>query len=226
MRECPAIAAAEIERLRSNGIQPTLDEMAWLMSLGERVESPPAATNPLLGAVPVVAGCEPFFRLTCQARWWLSLAREWFAGVAIAHALGYAYRHGRTPGAFDALVTPAAAQRAVAEWRRRLPITDDELMDAIDRLVDNDAPARPGEEPSEENHAQRVAQAEAISGIPVDAWKLRTQDELYAVIIEGLRLAGQYGGGDTTDAARHSESALVDLMVAAAEIEKRHRDGK
>jgi len=219
MRECPAVARQEIERLETRGHKLTLDDLAWLMSLGERVENPPAAVNPLTGAVPVVAGCEPFYCLTNQAHWWLDLSRNWFDGLDVAYAMGFAHRFARQSGAFDGLLTRAAAREAVREWGKSLSCTIDELLEAISRLRKSDAPARQGAAPYDAGRA--VAMAEAATGITRDDWATRTPDEMHAATFEALKLASEHGPGDVDEAASHSREALVDLLNAVREIESR-----
>ncbi len=219
MRECPAVARQEIERLQERGYRLSLDDLAWPVSLGERVESPPAAVNPLTAAVPVVAGCEPFFRLTNQAHWWLDLSRDWFEGLDVAYAMGFAHRFGRTAGAFDGLLTRSDARAAVHAWGKSLSCTIDELLEAVSRLRTSDAPARQGAAPYDAGRA--VAMAEGATGITRDQWATRTPDEMHAATFEALKLASEHGTGGESDAATHSREALVDLLNAVREIEAR-----
>ena len=222
MRECPAVAKAEIERLQSKGINPTLDEICWLASLGRKVEQPGRVANPLLSAVPVVAGCEPFYELTNQALWWLSLAAEWFCGLSKCHLLGYAHRHARIPGAFVSLATRRAAVDAVSQWRDGLAITDAEIMDAVERLADNDAPERPLAQDSKTSHSEQLARAIALTGLPRDYWETATPEEMGRVLCESIRIAGAGSGVDMDMTAMESGEALRDLLLAVMEIEKRH----
>lgn len=221
MRECPAVARAEIERLQAKGISLTLDDLAWLMSLGRRVEHPDRYVSPLLAAVPVVAGSEPFYPLTNQAAWWLAIAAPWFGGNGLCHVLGYAHRHARLPGHFEALCTPKAAAEAVLSWRRGLTITDVEIMAACERVADNDAPARPdhgGPDP----HCEMLARAVAMTGLPRDYWATATPQELSDVVCEGIKLAGIGAGADLQVEAHASAEALRDLLLACQLIEARH----
>lgn len=220
MLECPAVAVAEIERLQAKGYRLTLDEIVWLASLGERVENPRRAASPFLAGVPVVAGCEPFFRLTNQASWWLELAKDWFPPHELGNALAFAHRFGRTQHAFDGLLQPGAARQAVHSWHESLTCTDDEMLDALDRLIASDAPHRPAGR--QQDQCRTLAQAEAITGIKREDWATRTPEEMHAAIIEGLKAFAEHGTGEADEIASASREALADLSFASEEIERRH----
>ena len=192
MRECPAVASDEIERLQAKGIRLTLDQICWLASLGLKVEKPQGRLNPLLEAAPVVAGSEPFFPLTNQAGWWLELAAGWFDGLSVCHMLGYAHRFGRIAGAFDSLTTKAAAIVAVAEWRNKLPITDGEILAACERLNGSDAPHEDMDgERETPNYGEYIARAVLATGFPREKIATMTQAETLEVIRQAHIMAAQ-----------------------------------
>jgi len=218
MRSCPDVTKMQIKKLQNKGITTTLDQIAWLISLGWKVENPNGSTNPLHGAVPVVAGCERLFPLTNAASWWIDLCQRggWFGDdVGMLRAIAFAHAHGRQRGVFADLVTKRAAVDAVNNWSRGLTCTDVELAQAITILADNDAPAN-GEDT---DNAWLMARVEAATGISRDHWETRTIDDAILALLASAEHSANMAGADVDIAAEQSKAAFVDLIRAVAEIE-------
>jgi hypothetical protein len=110
----------------------------------------------------------------------------------------------------------------VSQWRDGLAITDAEIMDAVERLADNDAPERPLAQDSKTSHSEQLARAIALTGLPRDYWETATPEEMGRVLCESIRIAGAGSGVDMDMTAMESGEALRDLLLAVMEIEKRH----
>jgi len=215
MRRAPDIARQQIKLLEKAGVVLTLDQIAWLLSLGQRVEQPRTATNPLNGAVPVVAGCDAFFPLTCAAAWWLDITSDWWESETMQlYAMGFAHAVGRTAGAFDNALTPKAAVDAVAKWRQSCTCTIAEIAEAIVRLAANDAP----DDGSEADFGDILAKAEGATGIPRREWETRGLNEAVAAILAAIEMHAASAGAEVDAAAQHSKQAFADLIRATEEI--------
>ena len=104
--QCPELARSEIELLRADGIEPTLDELAELFELAKRVESPFARTNPIASRAPIAVGSSNLrlWPLSLRAEAWLEqhAAKLSTFGAAL---VGYAAAFGREPGTLESLAT-------------------------------------------------------------------------------------------------------------------------
>ena len=232
MRECPDIAKVEIRRLRAKGIEPSLDQIVWLASLAERVTKPERLGNPLLAAVPVVAGSEPFYELTNHACWWIDIAHDWFSGLSICHMLGYAHRYSRVPRHFEALCTEDSAREAVSKWRDGVSLTDAEILDAVSRWTNNDEPDDPREQDQDEETdgestaGQTMALALAVSGITRAEFEAMTPAESSEIVKQAIIFGTDSSQVGTRNAADASARAMQKLTWAINEIQQAHERGK
>ena len=142
------LAKGDWEELRSQGLNPTIEDFDRLNQLAIRLkdgDETTCANFPRVGW----AGDIPFFEPTIQAF-------AWYHGVAIRFASdadtentfwAFALAHARERGAFDALQTCEAIETAVGEWASTLPVTRDEVLRACRyaaRGFDDADPARVG----------------------------------------------------------------------------------
>ena len=142
-----ALAREDWEDLRAEGLAPTLEDFDRLNQLALRLTDgaeTTAANFPRVGW----AGDVPFFEPTFQAfAWFHGFARRAAAdGETEGTLWAFALAHARVPRFFDALTTPEAIDRAVAEWAASLPATRDEVARACRwaaRGLDDAEAARP-----------------------------------------------------------------------------------
>jgi hypothetical protein len=221
MRECPAVARAEIERLQAKGLSLSLDEICWLASLGERVENPAGRSNPLALGVPAVAGSKLLWPETIQALAWLDAVSGWFSASDSVFCLAFALSEGRNIGAFDGLYCETEARQAVECFKQSCNCRPAELLAAV-RLVSGDAPAKPDTGKQRPTIREMALEFEYLTGRRPDDVATATVDELNYI----CRLAEKYNNPQAAKSFDGSRDKLLDLLRAVMEIEARHNGGK
>jgi len=173
------LAEAEIQGLKTAGIEPTLDECIWINDLARKVDNPDGGSTTAAGE-PVQAGNVWLWPFTIQARIWYVRVCSWFDDVQDSNAvLAYALAHSRIDGAFEKLNTYAAIKQTCLPWYGSLACTDDELIQAIDAVISTGVEDLREHEKSESgSESQRgwmdiVAFLVHQTGIPPEAWTTR-----------------------------------------------------
>lgn len=125
------LAQGDWEDLRAEGLNPTLEDFDRLNLLALRIKEgaeTTCANFPRIGW----AGDVPFFEPTIQAfAWYYTYAVRAAANAETEDTLwAFALAHAREPHFFDALVTPAAIDKAASKWAASLPVTKGEVVRA------------------------------------------------------------------------------------------------
>jgi len=132
------VAKEGVFRLRGQGIEPDLDDVAALHELGKRVERNEGAPSLSVLGNPVRAGNCTLWPLTIGAEQWLNgRALPWFEGNGTLefYACAFAYAMARTPEVLIELVEAKQAAKVVEAWAGDCSATRDELSDALDKLL-------------------------------------------------------------------------------------------
>jgi len=151
MNHLSELAEAEINDLRSRGIEPTLNEMIWINDLARDVVAKGRRSRNM--GVPFRAGNVWLWPFTIQGQEWYSVAMNWseadteFSTLVLAYALA----HGRNPEAFSFIYEYNEAKKAISAWKEKLGCTYGELCEAvIEVLPDNDTIELSSDEEAEE----------------------------------------------------------------------------
>lgn len=219
---CPDLARIEIETLRADGIEPTLDELTELIELGRRAECPHGRTNPVASRAPIRAGVDGprLWPLTLQAEAWI----EQHAGkleTLGAALVCYASAIGREPGAFDGLATWRDIGDAVREWAAGLTCTADDLADAADRLTGGQEPeTAPGDPDARADIEDMLAALVVESGQPIEYWLAHTSAEFVAAL-DAVASKRAASAGMARKDMDESAQAMRNLMWAAKRVRDR-----
>jgi len=175
----PHITQSELADLRSDGIEPTDEEILWLVDLGRQVENPAGRVNYALAGVPIRCGN--------LVLWPASIASsEWFDEVACnlfhtrlmqTYCLAFALVNARNPEiAWDELTSYAECKRVINRFALRCRCTVPELNAAICRII----PAMEAVHPVMRRKQKRgprgpglVASLVATTGLQADYWERR-----------------------------------------------------
>jgi hypothetical protein len=222
MRRVPDIAAAEIARLRADGIDPSDDDIVWLSSLGRRVHCPrgltPEAADIRYGVR--LSNGERLAGLTVAASDWLARWRDMWPEGEDIYPTAFALRSGVD---FDELDTASKVVNSVADWRAGLNVSIDELVGAVERMLGVDSPSPEREEDDEPTDTESVIETlVAATGLPAEYWRDKTWAHVAGVnrgLTHWASMIGQYGG-DGID-QRESKQALTELAMAIDEIRRR-----
>ncbi len=226
MRRCPDIAQSEIEALRDDGIEVTLDDIVWLASLAYKVEFPGGkSVNPLIHNAPVTVGNLELYPLTIQGSMFMDLVatEKWCRERDYIEMLAWILSAGQEPGAFDGINTRGKFRRALAEFKRDCTASLDNLASAVALIIDDDAPEEPGKERATVNYREFLGSLEAASGQPVTDWLTRTGDEAREVIRQAYGI--HHGFDNDNDQRQQIREATRDMIRAVNEIRERHRGG-
>ena len=223
MRECPACARAEIDRLAAKGVTLDYDDVVWLASLGEKVEKPARRVNPFIARSPVTAGNVTLYEMTIQGGMFLDFvnSEKLAPDYEYIPLLAWLLANGREPDFFQQFAGTRQLRRELARFRANCTATMAELADAVDRMIDDDVPERDMPERIKLDYSDYLASLEAASGQPGAAWETRTSREANAVVRHA------YGLRHGSESDRESEKAEVrenmkNLLAAVREIERRH----
>ena len=221
MREVPAVAAAEIERLRADGVVVTDDDVVWLASLGRRVECPN-------GETPEAVGIRYGIRLsdgtimrpqTIGASAWLDRFGDVFGGDNSAYIVAFALCHPLE--VLQSFGNASDVVDAVNDWRAGLAVTYDEMCDAMARILDGDAPPRTENDDEPESTESKLAKLVAITGLPFEYWEQQTWARAGAVDSGAFRWAMMLSPFGENARQSESREALRDLLRAIIHIRER-----
>jgi hypothetical protein len=228
MQKCPEIARGEIEALRADGIEPTLDEMARLMHWGALVECPAGRVGPQPEDAPVELAGRVLWPLSMAADAWLDTVRQWLPGALTLAAFGLAAERSREPDGFVDLYSRKAALAAVERWCATFAGSQSQLTRALTRLVPEllpsaELPADPAEDapllPSDPDLAQMVA----ATGLPAEYWLQHTSRH-YLAVLRAIRAERELDAG--IPQPEPSKEPQRQLLCVVALIRKRATDGR
>ncbi len=233
-----------IDRLRKDGVEPTVEEIIWLYELCKEDIFPGCDEPPCFLVPPVVLGntrCELWlWEPTINALSWLEECAErwWPAGDDLAPAL-FAYHHSNPADRFDfrELGDRRSTVRLVNRWYRKLRFTREELIWAYKRLSrihddgyetirmnpacisrrDSDTPLEWGEV---------VAGLSAIYQMPPEHFVCMNQSQVISLwnSSDKTPIAAMLGGGQGGTGARKSAGgkSMLALEAAVRHIKERH----
>jgi len=167
MSHVPDIVAAEIEKLRAAGIEPTLEELAQLLYWGRRVENPAGEVSPLIEDAGIVVGRHVLRPLSVQAEHWMSAVQQWMGNRLLPYAYAFAAEAGREVGAFDGLYNRRAAVDVVDAWRRRCAEPIEFIRNAVDRLIGEPLPSDSVTVTETGDFSNAIADPDDAGAIPV-----------------------------------------------------------
>lgn len=125
-----SLAKAEIEKLESEGIKPTPEDVVELNALGWAIHTP--ETRRLLSrGRPIPLGSHWLWPLTMRAVEWMK--ENGYPLDTITPAMGYAMAHGRSEG-HELDTTGRQADKAVKGWFRSLRVTRNEFVEAVQQV--------------------------------------------------------------------------------------------
>lgn len=224
MQRCPTSTAAEVELLRADDIEPTLDELARMFHWGSLVECPAGRVGPQPEDAPVEVGERILWPLTMAADAWLDTARQWIPDTLIPAAYGLAAERGRDPGAFDALRTRRAALAAVNLWSQTFSGTASQLVRALERIVptlrpSDTEPTPPEYDPPLLSPSFDLAPLVAATGLPLEYWQTHTSRH-YIAVMDAIESAAASEAGVSID-RDPSKEAYQQLLCVVAQIRRR-----
>lgn len=230
MIECPDITQDEVSRLRSRGIEPSLNELAELIEWGRRVERPPLRTNPLLARAPVAVGCSGLLLppLTVQAELWMDHALQWFTSRTHVYAIAMAAAIGNKAGAFDGLYRQADGVAAVSTWAKACPARYEELADAVDIILGNEPdPPKRNEDDASTDFGAIIADLAVGTGQTADYWLTRIGPEFRAAVTAVYRAAAMNSGSEFKSGGDdESINAMRGLLQTVGRIRERAAHGQ
>lgn len=139
------VAKNGIERLRRQGIEPDLDDIACLHDYGTRLEHPPGAPSLSVLGDPVKVGNVILWPWSIGAeRWFRERAQRWFSAIPEMelYAMAFSFAMSRRPEVLVNLIDARAAAEAIRTWILSASATRQELIDAMDKLLPD--PPAPG----------------------------------------------------------------------------------
>lgn len=242
------IAKREIENLRCDGIEPTLEEIVWLNDLGLKVENPATMVKVAAGR-PVRCGGAWLWPFTIQSgEWFDTHATRLFTNPKMhIWCLGFALSLGRLdqlpeyciprlsrrkfgPLLFDHLTEYNLARYAVNAWAVRQPFTFKELRTAIVEVMPQlKAPFRLPPPPNAKADADRIAIIDELvagTGEPREYWQRQLSDHAYGVLHCIYKQRAATLGepvGDLVD--ENSARANGEFMAAADIVRRAHTVG-
>ena len=145
-KKLPPLAKKRLRVLRAEGVNPTDEELVWLVDLARALDEVPEDYNP--ASFAVYAGRCPLYPLTIAGRMWLfeiaAPALDGFDSL-INLALPFALAHGKKVDLLKSLTDPGQIAAAIDLWATGLDCTESELIAAADRIMPTDPLAIPGE---------------------------------------------------------------------------------
>lgn len=143
------LAAAEIDALERDGIKLTPADIVQLNALGWAVETPSARRH-LARGVPVPVGGVWLWPLTLYAHDWLSRLGDTFNDNRDVLAVAYAMAHSYTEsGELDC--AEHGVESRVKEWSKKLRATPDEIKEAVEQVLDQEAKFDLPKSPADDN---------------------------------------------------------------------------
>ena len=131
------LAEAEINDLKEQGIEPTLNEIVWINDLARKVENPDYGKARTAIGRPIPAGGAWLWPFSIQGYLWYTEVQELFDDDDYLDVLSMAYSlaHSREVNAFAGLYDYKAVKKAVLKWAKGLTCTHEELLIAVTNLL-------------------------------------------------------------------------------------------
>jgi len=218
MRNVPDIAVIEIKRLRDDGVKVTDDDVVWLSSLGYKVENPRGQTIEAAGFVDGIRLSDDsiLYPLTVCGSHWIGRFGKLFRGKFDTYAVALAMT---CPLRVSALKTATESVKAVAEYADALKVEYSELVNAVSRMLEGDAPQDPNVKKSDPD--KLIAALVAITGLSFEYWDTQSWIRVNDVYSGAFRYAEMTSGMVSSPDATESKSALRDMLLAIKEIRER-----
>jgi len=224
MVKCPEITAAEVSKMKAEGINPTLDELTMLILTGRIVENPKAPVIPSVG-VPPVAVCDGvvLWPATLQGEFWHAYASTlWTSTADVVKGFAYSLCHGRIPSHFDGLYDDRAARAAVKRWAGSLSVTLEELSACIIAVSPESFVDVPGDDNAKRSEwSEILCDLVAMTGIPVEHWLNNSSDYALAVLERSYKVRVMAAGG-TWKESNGNQQAMMEFMAACQKVRENH----
>lgn len=129
-------AVEDLETLREEGLNPSIEDIVRLNELGLMLDSGKETTFANAPRI-AFAGDIAIHQPTCQVEMWMmEIGEDVSADTDTYNSLWcFACAHARTPGFFDTLLSPDAVKKAVKAWYRTVTCTREELSRAFSYAV-------------------------------------------------------------------------------------------
>lgn len=131
-------AESAIAKLRSEGIEPTPEEICWLNHAAGKCIRPTAADELCFIDLPFPCGNTLLWPLSIGARIWLEgVGKPWLKGMGDLEKLGVAFAmaHSRNPEFLQKLTSCWQTRFAVAKWAAGRNATLAEIFEAVARAA-------------------------------------------------------------------------------------------
>lgn len=232
------LALQHLRELRERwGVEPTLEESIWIVSLCERVLCPCEGERSDLCGIPIRAGVSDVFLwpFTIGASvWYQDYAAKWWGAEVdrMNTALCYALANARDKDAIRSVaLSKESAEKTIKAWALSLNCTPQELCQAFDEAIPPVTPSddRKGKDtPKKIDWESIVGEIEATTGIPADHWlwdvskdaTLRAWHRARSVLI------ARAGGSSSGSVLDPLNVALQDLADAKTAIIKAHKEAQ
>ena len=236
MSRLAEIVEHDLEKLKSDKIEITPEELIWLNDLGRTVENPQGRTSPIWAGAPIKAGGFNFWTLTLQSS-------AWFRGVAcrffttekeLHHALAFASIYGRDEAlpdyamarTFETLNNEPDARKTLARFAKRFRGNQKELQSALFRLMpDLDAPYPLPAESSDLDDDSLLADLLAGTGLSRDYWQCQHSDFVFEVILAMYKQCAIEAGGGGDGEDHEYKAAMMEYQKAYKAIRDAHTKG-
>ena len=194
--------------------QPTDEEVVWLTDIGRLVETPPKA-YPHTDGLCFSIGGHTFNPLTVKIRAWYVIAAPAFHGtpkelLALAYACEF-------PDELERLTDPAEIVKRVDRYERRCNLTDDQLSDAIDWILNIDPLEIPVDSPLDDEERASITQYIQIAvkhfGGSFDDWLNAPEQRLFDCVDVALRAEGKTERKEQSDRAMKAHLFAFGIML-------------
>lgn len=175
-----ALFDKEVAELKARGIalsDLTGDEVVALVHAVDRMSKPFRDANLEAVGMPVVlSDGTTLYNLTIGATVWLDeYAAEWWNAKTKTYfwAMVYALAHGRDKDAFAELVDRDVARKAITKFALKVHVTEDELLEGIERAVhkpDAEASRNAPAVEQQTDWGEILRTLEVATGIPCERW--------------------------------------------------------
>lgn len=229
MSNVAEIAQAEIERLKADGIECTLEEIVWLNDLGRKVESPAGRVDYALAGFPIRCGNLVLWPFSIASGNWFDAVCKMFKTEAMQlYCLGFAFANARNPDVqWETLNDYHGVRDTVNSWALHTGCTAAELKAAISRVLpqmDYPHPIKAKARNDEPKPTSFIADLVAGTGLSAEYWQNKpwsfAEQCMYAVMAQGDHGIDNKGYKDAL-----YKDACYDFFAASDAIRKAHAHG-
>lgn len=225
MLQCPSNTVDAIEKMRSAGLNPTLDHIALLIELGRRVQNPPHRTQGYLEGVGVRAGTRGprLLPLSIEGGLWFDWATSALSGDnEKTYALALACDPTRA-GTLSDLYELSRARHAVNEYAKALACSPDELESALIRIMDESTPGDELRAERESNldfdMADTVAHMVSVTGLPSEYWYTKPLNHGMRVLTHAMEMRVSIMGSSGDSVDHEYQRACFDFAAGVQKVE-------